>query len=89
MDNNVIDESKFVEMDLPIKCKSIIKEEECLSRVDCLFNKSNKCQQKPLTTKRKDIKNKEEEQPQIIKSDDVIEIIPVKKNKIQRKHYIP
>jgi hypothetical protein len=85
MDNNVIDESKFVEMNLPIKCKSIIKEEECLSRVDCLFNKSNKCQQKPLTTKRKDIKNKEEEQPQIIKPDDVIEIIPVKKNKTKKR----
>ena len=109
MDNNIIGEPEFFD-NIPVKknktkkqpikilkCKSITQEEECLSRVDCLFNKSNKCQQNPLTKKRIDIKNKDVEQHQIIIKDDVIGLdslsslssiksgIPVKKNKTKKR----
>jgi hypothetical protein len=47
-DNNPMKKNKTIKL----QCKNIKAEEECLSRYDCLFNKTRKCQKKPLHKKK-------------------------------------
>jgi hypothetical protein len=79
--SNIIEESDIISDNNPIKknktttlkCKNIKTEEECLSRSDCLFNKTRKCQKKPLHKKKS---NTHLQQPEI--EEEIIELESVK-----------
>jgi hypothetical protein len=80
--SNIIEETDIISDNNPIKknktttlkCKNIKTEEECLSRSDCLFNKTRKCQKKPLHKKKS---NTHLQQPEI-EEERIIELESVK-----------